>query len=211
VIIDNENLGQLAFNEAGLLPAVAQDLSSGEVLMVAWMTVEALRQSLLRRRAVFWSRSRQCLWEKGEQSGNTLELIEIHADCDRDTLLLLVRPRGPACHEGTLTCFADRPLTRRPLSFLARLERVIEQRLTDNDPSSYTAKLVAEGRRRLAQKVGEEGLEVALAAAAGTRQELVGEAADLLFHLTVLLRDGGASLQDVADELERRHDARNKP
>jgi len=211
VIIDNENLGQLAFNEAGLLPAVAQDLSSGEVLMVAWMTVEALRQSLLRRRAVFWSRSRQCLWEKGEQSGNTLELLEIHADCDRDTLLLLVRPRGPACHEGTLTCFADRPLTRRPLSFLARLERVIEQRLTDNDPSSYTAKLVAEGRRRLAQKVGEEGLEVALAAAAGTRQELVGEAADLLFHLTVLLRDGGASLQDVADELERRHDARNKP
>lgn len=211
MIIDNENLGQLAFNEAGLLPAVAQDLSSGEVLMVAWMTVEALRQSLLRRRAVFWSRSRQCLWEKGEQSGNTLELIEIHADCDRDTLLLLVRPRGPACHEGTLTCFADRPLTRRPLSFLARLERVIEQRLTDNDASSYTAKLVAEGRRRLAQKVGEEGLEVALAAAAGTRQELVGEAADLLFHLTVLLRDGGASLQDVADELQRRHDARNKP
>lgn len=210
MIIDSENLGQLAFNDAGLLPAVAQDLSSGEVLMVAWMTAEALRQSLLRRRAVFWSRSRQCLWEKGEQSGNTLELIEIHADCDRDTLLLLVRPRGPACHEGTLTCFADRPLTRQPLSFLAQLERVIEQRLASNDPASYTAKLVAEGRRRIAQKVGEEGLEVALAAAAGTRQELVGEAADLVFHLAVLLRDGGASLQDVADELERRHDARNR-
>lgn len=208
MIVERDNIGQIAFNEAGLLPAVAQDVDSGEVLMLAWMNREALEQSLARSRAVFWSRSRRQLWEKGEQSGHTLDLLEIHADCDRDTLLLLVRPRGPACHEGTLSCFADRPLTNRPLSFLTRLETVIGERLAAGDPSSYTARLVASGTRRIAQKVGEEGLEVALASAAGTREELVSEAADLMFHLAVLLRNGQASLQDVADELQRRHEAR---
>jgi len=209
VILEPRTLEQLAFNEAGLLPAVAQDIDSGEVLMVAWMNLEAVRETLVRRRAVFWSRRRQRLWEKGEQSGHTLELVEVHADCDRDTLLLLVRAQGPACHEGTLSCFADRPLTRRSLGFFSALEAVIDERLAAEDPASYTRRLVAAGRRRIAQKVGEEGVEVALAAAAGSRDELVGEAADLLFHLAVLLRDADASLQDVADELQRRHAARS--
>lgn len=208
MIVARENLDQIVFNDAGLLPAIAQDIDSGEVLMLAWMNRESLEQSLLRGRAVFWSRSRRSLWEKGEQSGNTLRLIEIHADCDRDTLLLLVEPHGPACHQGTLSCFADQPLTRRPLAFLPQLEKIIDQRMAAGDASSYTAKLVASGTRRIAQKVGEEGLEVALAAAAGSRAELLSEAADLLFHLDVLLRDADASLQDVADELQRRHDAR---
>lgn len=209
MIIAADNLTQLRFNESGLLPVVAQNIDTGEVLMVAWMNAEALQQTLARRRAVFWSRSRQKLWEKGEQSGNTLELIDMHTDCDRDTLLLLVRPRGPACHEGTLTCFADRPLTRRPLEFLGELEAIIAKRLSDPNPAaSYTAKLAAAGSLRIAQKVGEEGLEVALAAAAGTRESLISESADLLFHLVLLLRQQGGSLQDVVDELQQRHTQR---
>ena len=209
MIVAPENVVQLVFNEAGLLPAVAQNIDSGEVLMVAWMNQRAVLETLARRRAVFWSRSRRQLWEKGEQSGHSLELVAAHADCDRDTLLLLVRPRGPACHEGTLTCFADQPLTHRPLAFLGELETVIDQRLAANDQSSYTASLAAQGTRRIAQKVGEEGLEVALAAAAGTRSELLGEAADLLFHLAVLLRHRGATLQEVVDLLQQRHAQRS--
>lgn len=208
MLINRENLSELVFDSAGLITAVAQDQRSGEVLMVAWMTREAVETTLQRQRAVFWSRSRQRLWEKGEESGNTLDLVAMHADCDRDTLLLLVRPRGPACHEGTLTCFADEALVSEKLSFLLELEAVIEQRIAAPSDSSYTARLHAEGARRIAQKVGEEGVEVALAATSGDRAEVLSESADLLFHLAVLLKTSGLSLQDVAAELKGRHAAR---
>lgn len=221
MIITPDNSAAVVFDAQGLLPAIAQDIDTGEVLMLAWMNAESLRLSLERRRAVFWSRSRESLWEKGETSGHTLELLACHADCDRDTLLLLVRPKGPACHVGTLTCFSDAPLTGAGrLGFLAELEQIVagriaaeQQRTLQADaapPSSYTAKLYAAGPRRLAQKVGEEGLETALAAAAGSDTELVSEAADLVYHLTVCLQARGLSLEKIADELRARHARQSK-
>ncbi|MBU6379458.1 MAG: bifunctional phosphoribosyl-AMP cyclohydrolase/phosphoribosyl-ATP diphosphatase HisIE [Gammaproteobacteria bacterium] len=216
MIITDDNAGELVFGADGLLPAVAQDVHSGEVLMLAWMNSSALQATLQRRRAVFWSRSRQRLWEKGETSGHTLELVACHADCDRDTLLLLVVPRGPACHTGTLTCFADGPLTHAGrLGFVAELETIIAGRIdaarqlesggASEPAKSYTARLYAEGPKRIAQKVGEEGVETALAAVAGSDSELLSEAADLVYHLTVCLQARGLTLADVAAELRRRH------
>jgi phosphoribosyl-ATP pyrophosphohydrolase/phosphoribosyl-AMP cyclohydrolase len=190
----------------GLLPAIAQHATTGDVLMLAWMNPDALRETFVRGRAVFHSRSRNALWEKGETSGNVLHLRGVHVDCDRDTLLLLVDPAGPACHTGMATCFGDRPLTTAaPLAFLGTLERVIAQRVAAGADGSYTAKLHASGLRRMAQKVGEEGLEVALAATGEPDAQLLGEAADLLFHLEVLLQARGLALADVVRELEARH------
>jgi phosphoribosyl-ATP pyrophosphohydrolase/phosphoribosyl-AMP cyclohydrolase len=205
--VSSQNLDQLDFVKGeGLLTAVVQHASSGEVLMVGWMNREALEKTLQRSRAVFWSRSRQCLWEKGETSGHTLQVIEIHADCDRDTLLLLAQPAGPVCHEGTRHCFGDDALLEaHPLHFLAQLQQVVSQRLSRNDSSSYTRRLVEAGPARVAQKVGEEGVEVALAAVTADADKLVGESADLIYHLIVLLRSKGLGLEDVARELERRH------
>lgn len=224
MIVTLANISEVAFGEGQLLPAIAQDIDSGEVLMLAWMNPEALRQTLQRGRAVFWSRSRAALWEKGETSGNTLSLVACHADCDRDALLLLVRAHGPACHEGTLSCFSGEALLQRrttdpsagkdtaalaaPLAFVVQLESIVAARLAAPEPRSYTAKLASEGPKRLAQKVGEEGLETALAAASGTDAEFIGEAADLLYHLTVALRARGLSLAAVDEELRRRHAAR---
>lgn len=209
MIVTRDNQTEVVFGDGQLLPVIAQDIDTGEVLMLAWMNAEALHLTLERHRAVFWSRSRGALWEKGETSGHTLDLVSCHADCDRDTLLLLVRPRGPACHTGTLTCFADHPvLPVRPFAFVATLENVIAMRLATPDASSYTARLVSEGPKRLAQKVGEEGLETALAAASGSDEEFVGEAADLLYHLAVVLRARGLSLTAVDEELRRRHTVR---
>lgn len=206
MIITHQNLAELDFGEAGLIPAVAQDISSGEILMVAWVNSDAVKESLQRGRAVFWSRSRQRLWEKGETSGNTLSIVSMHADCDRDTLLMLVHPKGPACHTGTATCFGDGPLTRSAtLAFLTTLEDVIDRRMASPDPKSYTTRLVAEGPKRLAQKVGEEGLETALALTSGDDDEVRSEAADLLFHLAVALKGRGLSLNQVVEELHRRH------
>ena len=213
MIVTLANVSEVAFGEGRLLPAIAQDVDSGEVLMLAWMNPEALQLTLQRGRAVFWSRSRSALWEKGETSGNALALVACHTDCDRDTLLLLVRARGPACHQGTLTCFAgDALLQREPatsaLSFVSQLESIVASRLAAAAPDSYTAKLASEGPKRLAQKVGEEGLETALAAASGSDAEFIGEAADLLYHLTVALRARGLPLAAVDEELRRRHAAR---
>lgn len=208
MIVTLDNHSEIDFGADGLVPVVAQDHATGEVLMVAWATPAAIKETLTRGRAVFWSRSRQCLWEKGETSGNTLELIALHADCDRDTLLILVRPKGPACHQGTLTCFADQPLTDGgAYAFLGALEQVIDQRMRAPDSKSYTARLIAEGPKRLAQKVGEEGLETALALSGGDDAEATNEAADLLYHLAVALRARGLSLTQVVDELSRRHRA----
>lgn len=193
----------------GRVPAVVQDATSGAVLMLGYMNREALCATLERRRVVFWSRSKQRLWEKGETSGNVLDLSEVHLDCDADTVLLLARPRGPTCHTGTRTCFGERPLTdAEPLAFLAELEDVIEARLLSAPSSSYTAQLFSQGVRRIAQKVGEEGLEVALAGAGEPDPRLISECADLVFHLLVLLRSRTVPLQAVVAELRQRHVAR---
>ena len=192
----------------GLLPAIVQHAASGTVLMLAYMNREALSATLALRRVVFFSRSRSQLWEKGETSGNTLQLVDIEVDCDGDTLLVSATPTGPVCHRNTATCFGDGSVNVGGVGFLSLLEGVIEQRIADQPEGSYTARLYAEGVKRMAQKVGEEGVEVALAAGLGTEQELVAESADLLYHLTLLLKARGLSLSQVAGELAARHKAR---
>jgi len=205
------DLGSLEHGRgAGLLPVIVQHAVTGAVLMLGYMNAEAIAASLARRRLVFYSRSKQRLWEKGETSGNSLELVALHADCDRDTLLATALPRGPACHLGTRTCFGDAARTAtEEIAFLAELAAVVDSRSGDAPERSYTARLLAEGPRRIAQKVGEEGVEVALAAVSGDDPELLGECADLLFHLLVLLRARDLSLSDVCAVLEQRHSARD--
>lgn len=186
----------------GLLPSIVQDADSGTVLMLGYQDRDALEQTLARGRVVFWSRSKQRLWEKGETSGNTLEFIGATHDCDNDTLLIHARPTGPVCHTGAPACFTD---AEPPLAFIATLERLIAQRRGADPGSSYTASLLADGVKRIAQKVGEEGVETALAATAGDRDELRSEAADLLYHLLVLLQASDLDLRDVVAELAQRH------
>jgi len=196
--------------DGGLLPAVIQDADTGAVLMLGYMNAEALAATLATRRVTFWSRSKQRLWTKGETSGHFLEFIDIAADCDRDTLLILARPLGPACHTGTATCWgADAPKSAaQSVAFLGRLERVITERIAHQPAGSYTAKLLAEGTRRVAQKVGEEGLELALASVVQADAEVIGEAADLIYHTLLLLKARNLSLSQVVHELEARHAAR---
>jgi len=200
-------IGKIDFAKGdGLVPAIVQDADSGAVLMLGYMNREALEQTLARKRAVFFSRSKQRLWEKGETSGDTLDVVDVVADCDSDTLLVSARPRGPACHNGTLTCFGDEPRSAAAgIAFLARLEAIVAQRAADKPEDSYTAKLLSKGVSRVAQKVGEEGVEVALAGASQDAQKVVEESADLLFHLLVLLRARGLTLAQVAQELHARH------
>jgi phosphoribosyl-ATP pyrophosphohydrolase/phosphoribosyl-AMP cyclohydrolase len=195
------------FDKAGgLVPAIVQDADTGAVLMLAYMNREALDETLQRRRAVFYSRSKQRLWEKGETTGHTLDVVDVAIDCDGDTLLVTARPRGPACHEGTVTCFGDAPRAAATgIGFLAKLERVVEQRAAEKPETSYTARLLDKGIAKVAQKVGEEGVEVALAGVAESEQKVIDESADLLFHLLVLLRARGLSLKQVVDTLESRH------
>jgi phosphoribosyl-AMP cyclohydrolase / phosphoribosyl-ATP pyrophosphohydrolase len=191
----------------GLLPAIVQDAGSGAVLMLGYMNREALAATQATGRVTFWSRSKDRLWAKGETSGHILELKEIAADCDGDTLLILAEPKGPACHLGTATCWGEKPpqSAAQPVAFLALLEQVIAERIATRPQGSYTAKLLAEGTRRIAQKVGEEGLELALAAIAQSDTEILGEAADLLYHTLLLLQVKGLSLSQVVTELESRH------
>jgi phosphoribosyl-AMP cyclohydrolase / phosphoribosyl-ATP pyrophosphohydrolase len=205
-VVDADS-GQLDFGKSdGLLPAVIQHAATGAVLMLGYMNREALRETLGRRRVVFFSRSRQRLWEKGETSGHFLELVQIRTDCDRDTLLVTAWPRGPVCHLGTATCFGDEPLTAgERLAFLGTLEGVIARRIAERPEGSYTARLFAQGSKRIAQKVGEEGLEVALAAVAETDDKVIAESADLLFHLLVLLKSRGLPFERVLAELQSRH------
>jgi phosphoribosyl-ATP pyrophosphohydrolase/phosphoribosyl-AMP cyclohydrolase len=211
------DVGAIDFDKGGgLVPAIVQHAQSGAVLMLGYMNREALRATFTRRRVVFFSRSRQCLWEKGETSGNTLELVAVRADCDRDTLLVAALPAGPACHLGTATCFGDdapvgeeqRAGDADGLGFLAALQSIIAQRIAERPEGSYTARLYSEGPKRIAQKVGEEGLEVALAAAAETDDKVVAESADLIYHLLLLLKSRGLSLRQVVAELEARHAGR---
>ena len=190
----------------GLVPAIVQDAGSGAVLMLGYMNREAVEETLKRRRAVFYSRSKQRLWEKGETTGHTLDVVDIALDCDADTLLVSARPRGPACHNGTLTCFGNEPRSAaESLAFLAKLEGVVARRATEKPETSYTARLLEKGVAKVAQKVGEEGVEVALAGVGEASVKVVEESADLLFHLLVLLRARGIAFSDVVRTLEARH------
>jgi phosphoribosyl-ATP pyrophosphohydrolase/phosphoribosyl-AMP cyclohydrolase len=194
----------------GLLPAIVQDADSGAVLMLAYMNRAALEATRSSGRATFWSRRKQRLWTKGETSGHFLEVRDMAADCDLDTLLILAKPHGPACHLGTLTCFGEDPpqAAAGRIAFLATLERVIAERMATQPEGSYTAKLLADGTRRIAQKVGEEGLELALASVTQSDDEVVGEAADLLYHLLLLLKARNLPLPRVIAELEARHESK---
>jgi phosphoribosyl-AMP cyclohydrolase / phosphoribosyl-ATP pyrophosphohydrolase len=208
--LTDTEVAQLDFGKSdGLVTAVVQHADTGAVLMVGHMNREAVEATLQRKRAVFYSRSKQRLWEKGESSGHTLDVVDLIADCDRDCLLVLARPRGPACHTGTATCFGDPPRSAAErLAFIAELERVVVQRVAERPEGSYTARLFAEGPKRLAQKVGEEGVETALAGVSDDESALVAESADLLFHLLLLLRARGIPLDRVVSELAARHRAK---
>lgn len=203
--MNNQQLSQLNWPENQLLPAIVQHAISGKVLMQAYMNPAALAQSLASTKVTFYSRSKQRLWCKGESSGNFLHLVSITADCDGDSLLVLALPQGPTCHLGNESCWADAKQNSPQLSFLYQLEQVIKSRQHAETSSSYTASLFASGVKRIAQKVGEEGVEVALAATVGDRDELTNEAADLLFHLLVLLRSQKLELNDVIQNLQQRH------
>ncbi|MDE1922179.1 MAG: bifunctional phosphoribosyl-AMP cyclohydrolase/phosphoribosyl-ATP diphosphatase HisIE [Gammaproteobacteria bacterium] len=190
----------------GLLPAVVQHAGSGAVLMLGYMNREALAETERSGLVTFWSRSKQRLWTKGETSGHFLDLREVALDCDGDALLITAIPRGPVCHLNTATCWGDAPrAAATDLAFLGELERLIGTRLRERPDGSYTARLAASGTLRIAQKVGEEGLELALAAVAESDEKILGEAADLFYHTLVLLRVKGLSLGAVVAELERRH------
>ncbi len=188
----------------GLVPLIVQHAHDGRVLMLGYTNRDALALTLDTREVHFWSRSKQRLWRKGESSGHVLRVVSMAADCDRDTLLVQALPQGPTCHRGTPTCF-DGPGRSQP--WLNELEALIASRAGADSASSYVAKLLAGTPARRAQKVGEEGVEVALAAVSGDRDALRGEAADLLFHLMVLLRGANLSLSDIVGELEQRHGA----
>jgi phosphoribosyl-ATP pyrophosphohydrolase/phosphoribosyl-AMP cyclohydrolase len=193
----------------GLLPAIVQHARTGQMLMLAYMNQEALRQTLSTGRAVFYSRSRQRLWTKGETSGHYLNVVDVSTDCDSDAILVLANPLGPTCHQGTESCFAEAaPTDVQPLTFLRVLETTIANRIAERPEDSYTARLLAEGPNRIAQKIGEEGVETALAAVTRDDAGLLAECADLVYHLMVLLKSRNLELSDVVDELRSRHGGR---
>lgn len=204
MIISKENLQALAWEKMdGMLPCVVQDDYSGSVQMLGYMNKEAVLKTLETGNVTFFSRSKERLWTKGETSGHTLELVQLTADCDLDALLAIAKPNGPTCHLGTATCWAD---SHTPdLTFVAHLEQLLAERKNADPDSSYTAKLYQKGIKRIAQKVGEEGVETALAATVGDLEELKNESADLLYHLMVLLQASGLSLQDAIGVLKERH------
>jgi phosphoribosyl-ATP pyrophosphohydrolase/phosphoribosyl-AMP cyclohydrolase len=187
----------------GLIPAVVQHAESGVVLMVGYMNREALTRTIESRHVTFYSRTRGKLWTKGETSDHWLDLVDVFADCDNDTLLVLARPNGPTCHTGSFTCFPDATAPR--VSFLAALDAVVAERERDRPIGSYAANLFDSGIKRIAQKVGEEGVETALAAVAEDDKALLDESADLLFHLIVLLRAKGMGIAELVTRLAERH------
>jgi phosphoribosyl-AMP cyclohydrolase / phosphoribosyl-ATP pyrophosphohydrolase len=199
-------IDQIAWDKLdGLIPAVVQHFQDASVLMVGFMNRAALDVTLATGHVTFFSRSKQRLWTKGESSGHFLKLHAIALDCDDDTVLIQAEPHGPTCHRGTKSCFDAAEVSAEPLLFLRTLEQLIDTRYTKRPAGSYTTQLFESGTRRIAQKVGEEGLETALAAVAQGRDEVVGEAADLVFHLMVLLRDRALTLNDVIACLRARH------
>lgn len=191
-------------NADKLVPAIIQDATTAKVLMLGYMNQEAWEKTLSTRRLTFFSRSKNRLWTKGEESGNYLDLISYSADCDKDTLLLSVKPKGPVCHTGTDTCWGEE--NRAGYGFLSQLEEIIRSRQEEGDKgTSYVASLFAEGTQKIAQKVGEEAVETILEANGDDAQSFQNEGADLLFHFLVLLRAKGFRLDDIATVLERRH------
>lgn len=201
---DSELLSRLDWAKTdGLIPAIVQNHLTGKVLMLGYMDQAALEKTLTTAVVTFFSRSKQRLWTKGETSGNTLDLVAIDMDCDNDSLLVQVLPNGPTCHKGTESCWTD----GKAHSFIDNLSALIASRKGQDPKSSYTAYLFERGTKRIAQKVGEEGLETALAAATNDKPELIDEASDLIYHLLVLLEDQELSLEEVTANLMKRHNA----
>lgn len=189
----------------GLVPAIVQDAETKNVLMLGYMNQEAFDKTMVTRKVTFWSRSRNCLWTKGETSGNFLNLVSVDIDCDNDTLLVKAIPDGPTCHTGTDTCWGESN-DRNPLLFLTELQDFIDKRKVEMPEGSYTTSLFKDGINRIAQKVGEEALEAVIEATNGSNEKLVYEVSDLLYHLTVLLTSKGLRIEDIAEELQKRHD-----
>lgn len=198
----------------GLVPAIIQDATTRNVLMLGYMNQEALDKTMQTGKVTFWSRSRNCLWTKGETSGNSLNLVDIKVDCDNDTLLVRANPDGPTCHKGTDTCWGEDNTALQgspsqndnPLLFLTELQDFIDRRHAEMPEGSYTTSLFKDGVNRIAQKVGEEALETVIEATNGSNEKLVYEASDLFYHLIVLLTSKGLRIEDVAAELAKRHD-----
>jgi phosphoribosyl-AMP cyclohydrolase / phosphoribosyl-ATP pyrophosphohydrolase len=202
--LTREDVDGLAWDKmSGLLPAMVQDRSSGRVLMLGYMNRDAIAATFATSLATFWSRSKERLWTKGEGSGNLLRVTAIHSDCDADALLVLADPAGPTCHVGTRSCFGD-GATQGP-GWLAELSRTVSERAVSGGESSYTRRLLAAGPTRIAQKIGEEGVEVALAGAGGAPEECASEVADLLYHVAVLMEARGFSWNDAVAILQARH------
>jgi phosphoribosyl-ATP pyrophosphohydrolase/phosphoribosyl-AMP cyclohydrolase len=187
----------------GLIPAIIQDANTSKVLMLGYMNEEALKKTEETGLVTFFSRSRQKLWTKGEESGHFLHLVSMAADCDQDTLLVKVHPDGPVCHTGSDTCWKEE--NKVDISFIAELQEFIQKRYEEMPEKSYTTSLFKEGVNRMAQKVGEEAVETVIEATNGTDDRLIYEAADLIYHLIVLLTSKGLSMNDIAIELEKRH------
>lgn len=196
--IDFEKMG-------GLVPAIIQDAKTKSVLMLGFMNQEAYEKTLATGKVTFWSRSRNQLWTKGETSGNFLNLVSIQNDCDNDTLLVKVNPIGPTCHTGTDTCWGEEN-TQNPLLFLTELQNFIEKRHEEMPEGSYTTRLFKEGINKMAQKMGEEALEAVIEATNGTDEKLIYEVSDMFYHLIVLLTSKGLRIEDIATELQKRHD-----
>ena len=188
----------------GLVPAIIQDNTTRNVLMLGYMNREAYEKTMATGKVTFWSRSRNCLWTKGETSGNFLNLVDIKVDCDNDTLLVRVNPTGPACHLGTDTCWGETN-DANPLLFLTELQDFINKRHEEMPEGSYTTSLFKDGLNRMAQKVGEEALEAVIEATNGTNDRLIYEASDMFYHLIVLLTSKGLRIEDIAKELKERH------
>ena len=201
------DINELKFDEKGLIPAVVTDYLSKKVLMVAYMNRESLEISLREGRTCFWSRSRQELWRKGETSGNTQEIVDITADCDRDTLLVQVKKAGPACHLGNESCFVDKVYESDTLHdfSLDSLYELIKGRKTEKKEGSYTTYLFEKGIDKILKKVGEESTEVIIAAKGGDKAEAVYEVSDLVYHVMVMMVEMGISNEDIMKELESRH------
>ncbi len=189
----------------GLVPAIVQDAVTKNVLMLGFMNEEAYQKTQDTRHVTFWSRTRQTLWTKGETSGNFLNLVDMKIDCDNDTLLVKAHPDGPTCHTGTDTCWGEDNINN-PLLFLTELQDFINQRKQEMPEGSYTTSLFNKGINKIAQKVGEEALETVIEATNGSSEHLVYEASDLLYHLLVMLTEKGLRIEDVAAELQKRHD-----
>jgi phosphoribosyl-ATP pyrophosphohydrolase/phosphoribosyl-AMP cyclohydrolase len=198
--IDFEKMG-------GLVPAIIQDATTRQVLMLGFMNEEAYQKTIDTGHVTFWSRTRQTLWTKGETSGHFLNLVDMKIDCDEDTLLVRVNPIGPTCHTGTDTCWGEENVQKgSALLFLTELQDFIDKRKQEMPEGSYTTSLFNKGINKIAQKVGEEALETVIEATNGTTEHLVYEASDLLYHLIVMLTEKGLRIEDVAEELHRRHD-----